>query len=119
MALLDTVAISDEVVNEKGVLVLPFEFDLTQTADCVKSLALNLLQDLVLCLLILAHCLTISLRVRFPPALELLEDLEVQLLSNDLLDDPVMEECYLPVVLVEALWEIFEVALLQVHDVLR
>ena len=119
MALLHLVAISDEIVDEQRVFVLPFELNLAQTADCIKSLTLYLLQDLVLCLFILADRLAISLRISFPPAVELLENLVVKLLSNDLRDDPIVEECDLPIVLVESFREILKVALLQVHDVLR
>ena len=118
MALLHLVAISDEIVDEQRVLVLPFELDFTQTADCVKGFTLNLLQDLVFCLFILADCLTVSLCISFPSSLKLLKNLQVELLSNDLLDDPVVEECDLPIILMETFREILEVALLQVHDVL-
>ena len=71
-----------------------------------------MLQDLVLCLLVLRLTLAFPLHILVAPGGKLIQHLQVDLILHDLRNDLVMEEGNLPFVLLKALGEVFEVAYL-------
>ena len=82
---------------------------LAQVTNRVECLFLDFLQDLIFGLVVLDNQFKYLQRVGFPSTHEMLESAHVHLLSSDRLNDLVMEKGYLPLILVESLWEVFEV----------
>ena len=71
---------------------------------------MNTLEDLLFGFLVAAKGFNLLLGVAVSADGEILQRLLVKLLLDDLLQDLIVEESQLPVILMETLWEVFEVA---------
>ena len=114
-----TVSFSDKVVDQKCIFVLSLEFLLTEITNSFKSLFLDSLKDLIFRLIVLVDRLEDLNWVSFSAGFKLLQGSHVELLALDGRNDLIVEKGHLPLILMEQLWEILEVAFSLISYVLH